>query len=274
MSSILRGRSRSLLSGLTAVLAASLAACAASSEPPRVATVSTEVPGATTEVTPVVVTPAKGDPAPASAGSAKPNQVAQAKADEIRNELSTLDMSVLDALNWSSNNGTSVLGAGLPAGGVLSGAAMSGGGTGGSLYLGGGGGGGSLNAGSGGTTAAGGAAKVTGPVAAVTVGTPQVSGSRVGNVASVVAGMTAGFRRCLNRALQTDPTSVRTGSKLVVKATLDVNGAVTSAAATGITDLPPFAVTCITKRVSAAQFAPPDNGPSRIEIPVSAVVTP
>ena len=269
---MLRGCSPSLSSAFAAVLVVSLGGCAASSEPPRVATVSTEVPGATTEVTPVVVMPAKGDPAPASAGSAKPNHVAQAKADEIRSELSTLDMSVLDALNWSSNSGTSVLGAGLPAGGALSGAAVSGGGTGGSLYLGGGSAG--LNTGSGGGAVAGGAAKVTGPVAAVTLGTPHVSGSPIANVNSVVAGMAAGFRRCLNRALQTDPTSVRTGSKLVVKATIDVNGAVTSAAATGVTDIPPFAVTCITQRVSAAQFAPPDTGTSRIEIPVSAAIAP
>ena len=273
MLSTLRRRSPSSSSALAAGLALSLGACAASSEPPKVATVSTEAPPTVPAGTPTAApsaSPVSAAPAapaaPAEDSAPPPEEEANSKDAVARIDMLDLDAKKLEALmqaalGQGTGPGVSVLSNAVPMGALT-------GGTVGGLSL--GGGSGAANGGLAGI----GATTVTGPVVGVTLGAVQVMGSSISSVDRITAGMVPGFRRCLNRAVQTDPTSVKTGSKLVVKATVDKAGTVTSATATGVTDIPAIAVACITRRVSMATFAPPDSGASQVQIPISVQITP
>ena len=98
------------------------------------------------------------------------------------------------------------------------------------------------------------------------VGGATVSGGSVSNAASVVAGMAAGFRRCYNRGLQDDPTMK---GSMKVTAGIGPNGEVLSAAPSGGDTLSATVKSCVSARVSAAQFAAPDGGSATITIPLS-----
>lgn len=107
----------------------------------------------------------------------------------------------------------------------------------------------------------------TGPKAVISIMGPAVSGGPVANAGPVVAGMAAGFRRCVNRELSANPTSVKNGN-VVLLARIGVNGEVLSVAPSGGATLPTAAIACLQARVMSAQFAPPASGSAKIEIPL------
>ena len=94
----------------------------------------------------------------------------------------------------------------------------------------------------------------------------QGSGN-VTNAQEVVAGMSAGFRRCYNTALKDDPNIG--GGSIRFQAIIGPDGRVASLSSTNIVGLPGNMVVCLYVRVQSAQFAPPDGGKATIEIPVS-----
>ncbi len=224
-----------------------------------------------------------GRAGPAGAGKAG-GSVSDARAAAISNELASLDVAMVGALNSKGGATNSVLergdaptglldqaaasGAGVGAGGVA-GLHMNGGG-GGTIKPGQAGGGGLAgigDRGGGAPAGAGSAAKVKGPVGSASIGGAAVSGGSVSNAASVVAGMAAGFRRCYNKGLQEDPNmkgSVR------ITARIGPNGEVLSASPSG-SGLSGSVTSCVAARVSSAQFAPPDGGGATIVIPVTFV---
>ena len=220
--------------------------------------------------------PAKG----ASAG-----RVSDARATAVMNELQQLEVQMLASLNSSGNATAGVLNSGDVPLDLLDGAAASGAGVGrggiAGLNMGGGAGGtvrpgavgggglsGIGNTASAGPATAGSAQKVKGPVGSAQVGGAAVSGGSVANASSVVAGMSAGFRRCYNRGLQEDPTmkgSVR------VTAKIGPNGEVLSASPSGGGGLSGTVISCVVARVQSAQFAPPEGGGATVVIPVTFV---
>ncbi len=111
-----------------------------------------------------------------------------------------------------------------------------------------------------------GAAQVDPPKPGAAIGGASVSGGSVGNASAVVAGMAAGFRRCYNKGLVEDPNAKGT---LRVTAKIGPNGEVLSATAAGGGGLPEIVKTCVTMRVSSAQFDKPVGGAATIVIPVS-----
>jgi hypothetical protein len=229
--------------------------------------------------------------APKSAGAASPakgspGKISDARASAIANELNALNNEMLGALNPSgtatmgvlndSNVPTGLLdsaaasGAGAGAGGIAG--LNLGNGAGGTVRPGMGGGGGLAGIGdtsaSAASSAAGGTVKVKGPTGSAQVGGAAVSGGNVANASSVVAGMAAGFRRCYNKGLQSDPTmkgSVR------VTAKIGPNGEVLSASPSGGGGLSGEVVSCVVARVQSAQFAPPEGGGATVVIPVTFV---
>ncbi len=100
-----------------------------------------------------------------------------------------------------------------------------------------------------------------------TVGGAFVSGGDVANAAAVVAGMTAGFRRCYNKGLQEDPNM---HGSMRVAAKLGPNGEVLSVSPAG-SGLNGTVMSCVAARVSSAQFAPPAGGSATVLIPVTFV---
>lgn len=227
-------------------------------------------------------------PKSASAGPAKGSagKISDARASAIANELNALNNEMLGALNPSgtatmgvlsdSNVPTGLLdsaaasGAGAGAGGIAG--LNLGNGAGGTVRPGMGGGGGLAGIGdtqaSAAASAAGGTVKVKGPTGSAQVGGAAVSGGNVANASAVVAGMAAGFRRCYNKGLQSDPTmkgSVR------VTAKIGPNGEVLSASPSGGGGLSGEVVSCVVQRVQSAQFAPPEGGGATVVIPVTFV---
>ncbi len=225
---------------------------------------------------------AKG--AGAGAGAGKGN-ISDARATAISNELNQLDVAMVGALNSNGSATNSVLDKGDTPTGLLDGAAANGagigaggiaglnmgGGSGGTLRPGQAGGGGLATIGErggGGAAPAGSAVKVKGPVGNAQVGGASVSGGNVANASSVVAGMGAGFRRCYNKGLAEDPNmkgSVR------ITAKIGPNGEVLSASPSGGGGLSGTVISCVTARVSSAQFAPPEGGGATVVIPVTFV---
>lgn len=96
-------------------------------------------------------------------------------------------------------------------------------------------------------------------------GNTVVAGN-VGNAQSVVAGMSAGFRRCYNRGLQTAPNMQ---GSLRITARIGKNGEVVLASAAGGTGLSKDVIECVVNRVKSAQFDPPTGGGAVVVIPVS-----
>ncbi len=217
-------------------------------------------------------------PVPAPAGSAAPDE-GETKAAALARELDRLDMTTLAALGGTSSGVD--MGSG-PTGG-LSGLPSSGGTTPvGALRLGGGittgpgaqgglAGIGAAPAGAGSTV---GSSPVRGPVASVSIGAPALSGGTIDNASAVVAGMSAGFRRCVNKALVSDASSAQTGAVVRLIAKIDANGAVIAATSSGAVGLAAPVVACMTARVGAAQFAPSVGGTATLVIPVTVQIAP
>jgi hypothetical protein len=247
-----------------------------------------------TDVADVAATAAATAEAPKSAGGsgkaaggpgAGGGKVSDARASAIANELAQLDMAMIGALNSGGTATQGVLSSGDVPTGLLDGAAQSGAGVGqggvAGLNMGGSGGGsvrpgavggGGLasigNTGTGGPATAGSAAKVKGPVGNAQVGGAAVSGGSVSNASSVVAGMAAGFRRCYNKGLQEDP-SMKGSVRITAK--IGPNGEVLSASPSGGGGLSGTVISCVTARVSSANFAPPEGGGATVVIPVTFV---
>lgn len=204
------------------------------------------------------------EPAASPTAPASPSATVDPRAAQIARELEALDTAAIGSLDGAGE------------GGLLGGAPSAAGPSG--LHL--GGLQGSHHPGLGGGIAGPGApagsapGRVAGPTVRVAIGGAAVSGGNVANAAPVVAGMAAGFRRCLNKALSRDPTSVKQGATLRVKADLGKDGEVISAKPSGAGGMPGEAVSCILARVASAQFAPPDGGKAAIEIPLTAHITP
>lgn len=211
--------------------------------------------------------------------------MSDARASALSNELAQLDMQMLGALNSSGNATASVLSSGDVPTGLLENAAASGagvgkggvaglnmGGAGGGTVRPGAAGGGGLatigNTGTSGPATAGSAQTVKGPVGNAQVGGAAVSGGSVSNAPSVVAGMTAGFRRCYNKGLQEDP-SMKGSVRITAK--IGPNGEVLSATPSGGGGLSGTVVSCVVARVQSAQFAPPEGGGATVVIPVTFV---
>jgi hypothetical protein len=234
-------------------------------------------------------TPAQAEapktPTPSKADTSG-GKVSDTRAAQISNELAQLDLQMLGALNSAGDATLGVLERGdVPMGLFDSAASSSAGasGLGGLAGLALGDSGGAVRPGAAGNSlanigdtqaaaataaSASGATKaVKGPTGSAQVGGAAVTGN-VANAQSVVASMGAGFRRCYNRGLQTDPTmkgSVR------ISARIGPNGEVLSASPSGGGGLSGDVIGCVVARVQSSQFAPPDGGGATIVIPVSFV---
>lgn len=257
-----------LRASLGACLCVAIAGCGAAAEPARVATVSTEAPpSATASAEPIVTpiaetaTPVTPDAPEDTASPASSAKSTPAEESSIKGQLDSMsaDMLLMLLSTGGSSTGTGTLSLGSSAG---SGGAIAGLSSGSNAGLSG------VGGVAGGPSVGTAAAQVKGPVANVSISSPTVSGGAVSNASRVVAGMAAGFRRCANRALSSDPTSVKSGTSLVVRATIGANGEVTAAKPLSSKGIAAPLASCVTARVSAAQFAPPDGGSSRIDIPI------
>jgi TPR repeat protein len=102
----------------------------------------------------------------------------------------------------------------------------------------------------------------------VDLGSSTLAGGQVANASDVVAGMNAGFRRCVSKA---DPPTVRNGATVHLVAVIGKNGEVLSTKSTSSDGLPKIAVDCMAARVASAQFSHPEGASSTLEI--SATVT-
>jgi hypothetical protein len=109
--------------------------------------------------------------------------------------------------------------------------------------------------------------RTRGPVGTANIGGAAVSGGNVANASAVVAGMAAGFRRCYNKGLLEDPNMK---GSIRVTAKIGPNGEVISASPSA-SGLSGTVASCVTARVSSAQFAPPEGGGATIVIPVTFV---
>jgi hypothetical protein len=244
-----------------------------------------EEPKETADTAPTPQAEAPKTPAPAAKAEAG-GKVSDTRAAQISNELQQLDLQMLGALNTMGDATQGVLERGDVPMGLFDNAAASSAGAsalGGMAGLNLGDSGGAVRPGAAGNSlanvgdtqaaaaaasGAGGATKtVKGPTGSANVGGAAVTGN-VANAQSVVAGMGAGFRRCYNRGLQTDPTmkgSVR------ITARIGPNGEVLSASPSGGGGLSGDVIGCVVSRVQSAQFAPPDGGGATVVIPVSFV---
>jgi hypothetical protein len=218
------------------------------------------------------------------AGASKGN-LSDARATAISNELAQLDLAMVGALNSKGGATNSVLDKGDTPTGLLEGAAANGAGVGsngvaglnmgsgagGTVRPGAAGGGGLASIGErggGGPATAGSATKVKGPVGNASIGGAAVSGGNVANASSVVNQMGAGFRRCYSKGLAEDP-SMKGSVRITAK--IGPNGEVLSASPSGGSGLSSTVISCVTARVSSAQFAPPEGGGATIVIPVTFV---
>lgn len=248
---------------------------------------TTEVPvAATTAATEAPKAAGGGGKGGGGKGGGKGGSMGDARAAAISNELAQLDLAMVGALNSKGGATNSVLDKGDVPTGLLDGAAAAGAGVGAGgvagLNLGGGNGGGAVRPGSGGSgglasigdrgggapASVGAVQKVKGPVGNAQIGGANVSGGNVNGASGVVAGMAAGFRRCYNKGLAEDPNmkgSVR------ITAKIGPNGEVLSASPSGGGGLSGTVISCVTARVSSAQFSPPEGGGATIVIPVTFV---
>lgn len=224
----------------------------------------------------------KPQPEPVKQAEKIPDQPGQklneAQAAALTNELDQLSMLTLGALGASGPATAGVLMEGEVPTGALDAAAQSGAGVGvgGDLKLGGGGGpiqpGKSGDLSSIGSTAKGSSEtgtvkKVEGPKGSASVSSSVAAGS-VSGASSVVARMSAGFRRCYQRGLEQNPDI--SGS---IRLTIQVGpgGGVSSVSGGATGNIPASVVACVKARASAAQFSPPDGGSAVINVPISFV---
>ncbi|MBK6512781.1 MAG: AgmX/PglI C-terminal domain-containing protein [Polyangiaceae bacterium] len=217
-------------------------------------------------------------------GKAGPGAMSEARKTAISNELASLDLGMLSALNSRGVSTDNVLRDGNVSMQLMNDAAASNYGAGkgkiGDLNVGGGGkgeftpgagGGGGIsgtgNTGKGESTATvGSAKKVEGPKGNVSMGGASVSGGSVGNAGAVVAGMAAGFRRCYQRGLAEDP-NMKGSVKITAK--IGPNGEVLGASPSGGGGLSGTVTSCVAGVVSSRTFDKPDGGGATVVIPVS-----
>jgi hypothetical protein len=202
----------------------------------------------------------------------------EAQTAALSNELEQLSMMTLGAFGAGGPATAGVLQDGEVPTGALDAAAQSGAGVGvgGDLKLGGGGGpiqpgkSGSLadigSTGKG-TSATGTVKQVAGPKGSASVSSSVAAGS-VSGASSVVARMSAGFRRCYQRGLDQNPDI--SGS---IRLTIQVGpgGGVSSVSGGATGSIPASVVECVKARARAAQFSPPDGGSAVINVPISFV---
>lgn len=231
---------------------------------------------------------ADAKPGKSAGGPAKGNvgNAAEIRKANITNQLETMELGMLAALNSRGESTDRVLrdsslkmellgdsaasnagvGKGKP-GGLND---VVGGGGQGEFTAGGGGKGGlsgtgNTGSGDGGATA-GTAKKIEGPKGNVGVGGAAVSGGSVSNAGAVVASMAAGFRRCYQKGLAEDPNMK---GQVRITAKIGPNGEVLGASAGGGGGLSGTVTGCVAGVVSSRTFAPPDGGGATIVIPVS-----
>jgi TonB family protein len=97
------------------------------------------------------------------------------------------------------------------------------------------------------------------------IGGVALSGGPVDNASAVVAGMAAGFRRCYNKGLRENPEMKGT---IRITAKIGPNGEVLSVS-TSESGLSREVASCVSARVSSAQFAPPEGGGATFVVPVT-----
>lgn len=204
------------------------------------------------------------------------------EAAAVADQLEQLEMATLGALTAQGPATQGVL-RGELALGSLDQAAASGAGVGvgaGDLKLGGAGGvvrPGALGSGlagigqtgrTGGTQGTGKVQKVEGPRGNASATVESQRGGKVGNAASVVQRMRAGFRNCYQKGLNENPDAQ--GS---IRLTILVGpgGEVSNVTAVPSGTLPPSVVSCVQARARAAQFDPPEGGSAAIVVPVTFV---
>lgn len=225
---------------------------------------------------------AKPQPKQETASSQIPDQPGQKLSSEqaaaLSNELEQLSMMTLGALGAAGPATAGVLQGGEVPTGALDAAAASGAGVGvgGDLKLGGGGGPvqpgqstglGNIGATGKGSSGTGSVQEVKGPVGNASVSS-SVSVGSVSNAASVVAQMRAGFRRCYQRGLDSNPDIA---GRIGLTIRVGPGGEVAGVSASPSGNIPASVVSCVTGRARAAQFAPPDGGSAVINVPVSFV---
>lgn len=240
----------------------------------------TEVEEASTEQAAEKKAEAPKQEAKGSKVDAEPGQkLSNAQAAALSNELEQMSMATIAALGTTGPATEGVLTSGDVPTGALDSAAASGAGVGvgGDLKLGGGGGtvrpgtSGGLSGigktGVGDTGGTGTSTQVKGPTAGANVSS-QVAVGSVANAARVVAGMRAAFRRCYQRALDTNP-DVAGSIRLTIR--VGPGGEVGGVSASQSGNLPPSVVTCVKARAQAAQFDPPEGGSAIVNVPVTFV---
>jgi hypothetical protein len=104
-------------------------------------------------------------------------------------------------------------------------------------------------------------APVPGP--SVALGAPS-GVSDVDHAARVIAALRPGFRRCYNRALQTDPSM--TGA-FALEAKIGPTGEVAAVTVTGKKGIPAELVMCLASVFRAAQFTAPQGGAATLSMP-------
>ncbi len=206
-------------------------------------------------------------------------QLNEAQAAALSNELEQMSMATLAALGSAGPATKGVLqGSDLPTQALDTAAASDAGvGVGGDLKLGGGGGVvkpgsksklsdiGSAKAED--TSSTGSVKKVEGPKGSAQVSS-SVSAGTVANAPRIVAGMSAGFRRCFQRALEQNPDI---GGSIRLTLRVGPGGEVIGISASQSGNLPPSVVACVKSRARASQFAPPQGGSAVVEVPVTFV---
>lgn len=123
----------------------------------------------------------------------------------------------------------------------------------------------------GGPGGSGTASAPAGPRGTVTAEPPDVSGAPIKNAASVVASLRAGFRRCYERALATNPDSE---GRIALSLEVGPGGEVQSVGAAARGNLSSEVVACVRARARTAQFDPPEGGLAFVQVPVSLVRQP
>ncbi len=103
------------------------------------------------------------------------------------------------------------------------------------------------------------------PVPGSLVELGAVSGvSNLDNAARVIAGLRPGFRRCYQRALQTDPTM--TGA-FALEAKVGRGGEVEGVAVRGVKGISAELAACLTTVIRRAQFTAPQGGTATLTVP-------
>ena len=102
------------------------------------------------------------------------------------------------------------------------------------------------------------------PRGVVTFADVKVERGKVDNANRAVAGMRAGFRRCYERELESNPNAK---GAMTLTVQLGPNGEVTGVTSTETGDLG-GTIGCCKARAMSAQFAAPSGGDAQVVIPI------